>query len=451
MATGDDRVGLLFWEMTLDDKEFKSKIKDSKKRLEGLDKDSKVSLGKLAGRFTLIAGAVAAVGIGLAKFTADTVPAIAEQKILADSIGATTAEIAGLEIASQKLGLESSQVIDKMREFGGITEFKKLADDVRNAGDATDQLNKSIEIFGGEGTKILPLLQLGSEGLKKFEEQAIRTGNALSPQATQKATEAWGEFQDLQIELKGATRELGVALSEFLPLVIGSVRLIRDLGNATGEAITGFNIWIDEIFGIEAATTKATTAEEIFAMKTARATKEALKQRDALKDLEMQAEKTFSADIFTQINLSKDLDRIRKALNLTEEGFKKVSSTVTGALGRNESALQIIKDLQATKGKLFEEQDFNDFIKKKPLDLGLFDQLDAEEKKLGKLFDQRRKKAADSIKALQTSLDPRKFANKALAGSAEAFRILQGQDTPAKETAKNTAKTNKLLEKIGLI
>ena len=128
MATGDDRVGLLFWEMTLDDKEFKSKIKDSKKRLEGLDKDSKGSLGKLAGRFTLIAGAVAAVGIGLAKFTADTVQAIAEQKILADSIGATTAEIAGLKIASQKLGLESSQVIDKMREFGGITEFKKLAD-----------------------------------------------------------------------------------------------------------------------------------------------------------------------------------------------------------------------------------------------------------------------------------------------------------------------------------
>jgi len=267
MATGDDRVGLLFWEMTLDDKEFKEKIKDSKKGLKNLDKGSKTNLKSIAKGFAGVGLAAVAAGAAITAFAADTVQGIAEQKILADSIGATVAEVEGLEIASKKLGVESSMVVDKMREFGGINEFKKLADQVKGAGSATDQLNKAVEIFGGEGTKILPILQQGSEGLAKFEQQAIKTGNALSPKQIKEAEEAWDAYQDTQVEISGAVKQLGVSLSGILPVLTRIIRTMRNTGKATSEVIEGFRLWTDEILGLEDKRFDAFTAAERAQMK----------------------------------------------------------------------------------------------------------------------------------------------------------------------------------------
>lgn len=444
MAAGDDRVGLLFWEMTLDDDEFKAKIKDSKSGLDKLDKGSKSSLSSIAGNFALVGAAIGIVGAGLGALTISTIESIAEQKILADSIGATTAEIAGLEIASSKLGVESSQVIDKMREFGGIDEFKKLADDVKNAGGPVDQLAKSIEIFGGEGAKILPILQQGSAGLKEFENQAIATGLALSPEDTQKATEAWDAYKDLQFELKGAANQLGIALSGLVKPLADVIRLAREAGKATGETVEGFKLWIGELLGWEDATSKATTQEEALALK-AKQTAEALKkQASAVSSLGRESEKTFSSGIFSQLVLEKELALIQKELNLTEEGFKKIKALASSSLGKGDTTTSIIETIRSLdEGDLFQAEDF-----KLSIDEQQFNKLKVSfagdnKKAIADLAKERAnslKAISDKQKELESLRDPREFAGRAMAGSIEAFRILQGNDEPAKKTAEATTR-----------
>jgi len=159
---------------------------------------------------------------------------------------------------------------------------------------------------------------------------------------------------------------------------------------------------------------------------------------------------TFSSEFFSELNLEKDLLRVRKALGLNEEGFKKVEGTVLAALKRNESALTIIETLMENIGN-FKPEDFSIFVKESKLDLGLLDELDEAEKKLSNLYDKNKEKREEAIKTLVEGFSPQKFASKALAGSIDAFRIIQGgKDTPAKETAANTKKMAKMFEKLGV-
>ena len=464
MAAGDDRVGLLFWEMTLDDDEFKKKIKSSEKGLVNLDKSAKGSLGGLGKKFGAAGVAITAVVVGLSALTIKTVQSIAEQKILADSIGATTAEVVGLEIASNKLGVESSQVIDKMKEFGGITQFKTLADDVKNAGGPVDQLAKSIELFGNEGAKILPILQLGSEGLAEFEKQAIDTGNALSPEDTQKAAEAWDAYNDLQVELKGAATQLGVALSGMIPIITDLVKGGREMATMAGEAADGFELWAGEMLGWGDATAEAVTAEDILAFNTAKANKELERQRGILSGLAKVSEEAFSDGIFSQIILEKELAIIQKELNLTEEGFKKIKSLAASALGKGDTTTSIIGVIQGLDdGKIFNADDF-----KVDFDKNITGQVESVLDLIGKSFkliskggeflvestekrNQRLKLIDEKRAELEGLRDPRAFAGRAMAGSVEAFRILQGSDDPAKTTAKATTEMAAQMKRWGTI
>lgn len=448
--TGGRSLGSLFFGMSLDTNEFKKGVKDAKKDLKDLDKDSKVSLKSIASGFAIVGAALSVVGVGLGALTIATIESIAEQKILADSIGATTAEIAGLEIASSKLKVESGQVIDKMREVGGITEFKKLADDVKNAGDPVDQLAKSIELFGNEGAKILPILQQGSDGLKEFEDQAVATGLALSPEDTQKATEAWDAYKDLQFELKGAANQLGIALAGMVPIITDLVKEARELATAVGETAEGFNIWAGELLNWEDATSKGASAEEILALKTKQANKELERQRGILSGLEVESKKTFSSGIFSQLVLEKELALIQKELGLTEEGFKKIKSLATSSLGQGDTTTSIIETIRSLEeGEIFNKEDFLIGVDEKQFkDLKVTLQGD-NKKMIAELARERKeslKAVEDKRKELENLNDPQAFAGRAMAGSIEAFRILQGKDEPAKETAKATKQMAKLME-----
>jgi hypothetical protein len=454
MATGDDRIGTLFWELTLKDERFNKKVKDAENSLEELDDNGGSSLTSLANSFNEITDAAGKVLSSFKSLSVDQIEIIAQQKIMADSIGATTGEIVGLTNASERLVGDAGMVLDKMREFGGIDEFKALADDVKNAGTETEQLAKAVELFGGEGAKMLPVLQLGSDGLKEFEDQALATGEALSPEDTEKATEAYRQWQELTGELTGMSRQLGVALSGLIPIIREGVSEVRDMVTATGEVIDGFRIWRDEVLGIEDPFSKAVTAEEILARKTELATREIEKQKNALDGLTDQSEKTFSSDLFMAEHVQSSLKELQELLPLSEEGFRKIAGMAGGALSRGETVEDIaaeVRDLMAlTSASFFKDEDFQMTVEKvekevKDADLGIFGDLDNQEAELNKVFDKQRDKMKE---IMQQQADAPQFAQMATRGSVAEFKILQQNDKKTeKSIERNTKRVADLIAK----
>ena len=180
MTKSSGKAGSLFYGMTLDTKEFKKKLKDARKLVGSAGKKMAEGFKTIAKGATIVSTAFAAGSAALLVFAKNTAQATNAQLLLADSIGATQGEIAGLELSADKLGVETSMLIDKVREFGGIDAFKKYANQVKDAGDEQAQINKAIEIFGGEGAKMVNILKQGAEGLNAMEQEAMALGLALS-------------------------------------------------------------------------------------------------------------------------------------------------------------------------------------------------------------------------------------------------------------------------------
>ena len=238
MAKSSGKVGSLFYGMTLDTKDFKKKLKDSRKALKSIGEEMREAFSAVATGFTVVGAGVAAGSGAMFAFAKSTAEANNEQILLANSIGATQSEIAGLELATTRWGVESDMVIDKMREVGGINEFKKIADQVKNAGDEQAQLNKAVELFGGEGAKMLTVLQQGSAGLKAMEQEAIALGLALSPEQIAQNNAAWGQFEDTLLSLKGLSKQIGTSFLGFFGTTSAGVKgLIKAFGDDFKKAL----------------------------------------------------------------------------------------------------------------------------------------------------------------------------------------------------------------------
>jgi hypothetical protein len=239
MAQEKGKVGSLFFGMTLDSNPFQKNLKKAQKQLKQAGKDMRESFAKIAKGGLAVGAAFVGAGTGLLFFAKNTAEATNEQLILADSIGATQEQIAGLDLAAQKLGVDQGMLIDKMREFGGIDEFKRLADQVKGAGDEQAQLNKALEIFGGEGAKILPVLQQGAAGLANMEAEARRLGLALSPEQIEKSRVAWSAYEKTLLSLKGLGKQIGTALLE--PFAVASTVLGSFIDTFRDDILKGFN------------------------------------------------------------------------------------------------------------------------------------------------------------------------------------------------------------------
>ncbi len=115
MAQSSGKAGSLFYGMTLDTKDFKKRLKDARKTLKKAGEEMRQSFTMIGKGFAVVGTAAAAGTAGMFAFAKSTAEATNEQILLADSIGATQSEIAGLELASTRWGVETSMLIDKMR------------------------------------------------------------------------------------------------------------------------------------------------------------------------------------------------------------------------------------------------------------------------------------------------------------------------------------------------
>ena len=131
-------VGTLSWSAKLDSNEFKKGVRKVKKEMKEAQKAVGQSLKMMAKGFAVVTGAVTGATVALGAMVKQSADVVNSQKILADSIGATQQEIAGLELASDSMGVSYDQLNDKMREIGGLDEFEKLAERVASAESATE-------------------------------------------------------------------------------------------------------------------------------------------------------------------------------------------------------------------------------------------------------------------------------------------------------------------------
>tara|TARA_R110002020_G_scaffold279623_1_gene495352 strand:- start:328 stop:1824 length:1497 start_codon:yes stop_codon:yes gene_type:complete len=243
MAKSSGKAGSLFFGMTLETKDFKKRLKKARKDLAKVGKEMREDLGKIAAGGVAVGAGLAAAGAGMLIFAKSTAEATNEQLLLADSIGATQSEVAGLDVAAQKFSVSQDMLIDKMREAGGIDAFKDIADQVKNAGDQSDQLAKAQELLGNEGLKLLPILQQGAAGLKAMEQEAIGLGLALSPQQIAESRAAWEEYEDTLLNIQGLGKQLGTSLME--PFALASAGVKSFINTFRADIISGFKFVSD--------------------------------------------------------------------------------------------------------------------------------------------------------------------------------------------------------------
>jgi len=228
MAKSSGNAGSLFYGMSLDTKEFKKKLKGARKALKSAGEEMRETFTAIGTGFAIAGGAIAAGTTGLFLFAKSTAEATNEQILLADSIGATQSEIAGLGLASTRWGVSQDMLIDKMREAGGIDAFKDIADQVKGAGDETAQLAKAQELLGNEGLKLLPILQQGAGGLKAMEQEAIALGLALSPEQIEQNNTAWGQFENTMLKIEGLSKQLGTSFLKFFGTASAGIDVLID-------------------------------------------------------------------------------------------------------------------------------------------------------------------------------------------------------------------------------
>ena len=178
-----------------------------------------VKLGKMAA----VAGIAAAGALGvMVKKTADAGDAIWD---MSQRTGVAAKTLSGLKLAADKSGTSLEGVALGLRFLGrnmaaGIDSFKEMgvsikdvngnlrpmqdvmlevSDRFMNMENGAQKTALAIKIFGRSGSELIPLLNLGSAGLREQISLAEKLGMVF----TEKTAKAADRFMDSMVELKG--------------------------------------------------------------------------------------------------------------------------------------------------------------------------------------------------------------------------------------------------------
>ena len=186
--------------------------------------------------------------------TGVAIEALSELRYAAQQSGASAEDLEkGLQFMSRTIAgaaegsAEAVKKLDKLHltvnDLSMLSQdqrFELIADRIADIEDPAQRAAAAFEIFGKGGTKLLPMLADGADGIRKLREEAVRMGLQMS---TADATAAEGigdQISTLTTQFKMLTFTIGSALapaaSEFLSIasditarVIGFVRENREL------------------------------------------------------------------------------------------------------------------------------------------------------------------------------------------------------------------------------
>ena len=110
--------------------------------------------------------------------------------------------------AFEAIGLESSELMKLEPE----KQFIRISEAIADLESPTLRAAAAQDIFGRAGTKLLPMFDSGSEGLKKMRKEAHKLGIVFDEAGAKQAA----EFTDNMLRLKGSMRGVFLMLAEQL-------------------------------------------------------------------------------------------------------------------------------------------------------------------------------------------------------------------------------------------
>jgi len=122
-----------------------------------------------------------------------------------------------------EMGVETKDSSGKLRDLDAV--FYDVAESISKMDDGAEKTALAMKIFGRSGMELIPMLNLGSAGLKENADMARKLGMIMS-QETAKAAD---EFNDTLAELSGAGRStFQMIATTILPTLSKLINHIRD-------------------------------------------------------------------------------------------------------------------------------------------------------------------------------------------------------------------------------
>jgi hypothetical protein len=162
-----------------------------------------------------------------------------------------------LETGIKKLSVGLTEIDDKSSEAGaqlralGVTSkdtvgtaMEKIADEFQRAGDGAGKTAVAIKAFGKSGNELVPMLNEGADGLRRFGDEAERLGLIVSGRDLQLFDQFGDNMDRLQrvlgsvgIQIAGGVVPALTALTDSLLNAAKSGDAFKNLGTAIGDAV----------------------------------------------------------------------------------------------------------------------------------------------------------------------------------------------------------------------
>lgn len=140
------------------------------------------------------------------------------------SLGIFSKHLAGIEDTTDGIVVTAKKFSEQMKELGvdflsatGTalpmdTILKNLATKFQGMADGTDKTNLAIALFGRNGKELIPILNLGAEGLQEAEDAAKKYGLSLTSGNVKAVRDFGFAHRDLDEAIKGLTVTIGTAI-----------------------------------------------------------------------------------------------------------------------------------------------------------------------------------------------------------------------------------------------
>jgi hypothetical protein len=245
-----------FFDVKFDDRE----LKRGDKAVEGTISSLK-ELGGLVGAGFAVAG--------LSQFVQDAVRAGSEIRRVAAQTGASIEQVSDLGVIFGSVGLEMDDVgdlmtvlqeravdaadgtqgmIDMFRSLNvefkdsqgnlktGSQLFDEVADALAGMSSDTERAGRALIMFGDPGRKLLPILNGGTDAIRKYREEIQKLGGGDSPEFVKATEKTSKSIRNFGIVLRGLRSRIAVTI---LPIVDKFLGVVKDLGVAFLEFTKG--------------------------------------------------------------------------------------------------------------------------------------------------------------------------------------------------------------------
>ena len=172
---------------------YGDEIHDMAQRM-GIGTKALSSLGYMA---TLTGADIEQIGIGIKRMSTVLVEASEDSKEAAEALA--------------KLGLSATEVMKMQPDVA----FRKIGQAITALPDPFSRAAAAVKIFGRSGTALLPLFNLGAEGMQTLTKHAERLGIVLGEEAAAKADMLADAWQNLKFGIIGLSKAIVDSLGSF--------------------------------------------------------------------------------------------------------------------------------------------------------------------------------------------------------------------------------------------